>query len=80
LEAVDALRLAGHSVHHMLALFSYGFDTADVRFQASKVQVKTMSGYADLIQVAEEENGLSVTDMEELRAWRKQPETWNQHA
>jgi hypothetical protein len=39
-----------------------------------------MSGYADLIQVAEEENGLSVTDMEELRAWRKQPETWNQHA
>ncbi|MDA0930728.1 MAG: orotate phosphoribosyltransferase [Bacteroidetes bacterium] len=80
LEAVDALRLAGHSVHHMLALFSYGFDTADVRFQASKVQVKTMSGYADLIQVAEEENGLSVTDMEELKAWRKQPETWNQHA
>jgi len=77
LEAVHALRSAGHSVQHMLALFSYGFDMAEHRFSEAQVQVKTISSYADLIQVATAENSIQSTEIEGLQAWRSNPENWN---
>jgi len=77
LEAVHALRSAGHSVQHMLALFSYGFDMAEHRFSEAQVQVKTISSYADLIRVATAENSIQSTEIEGLQAWRSNPENWN---
>jgi orotate phosphoribosyltransferase len=77
LEAVQALRTAGHSVNHMLALFSYGFAQAEHNFSAAQVQVKTISNYADLIRVAQVDNSIQSTDIASLQAWRLHPENWN---
>jgi orotate phosphoribosyltransferase len=77
LEAVQALRSAGHSVNHMLALFSYGFDGAEQRFSEAQVQVKTISNYTDLIRVAKAKNSIQSTDIDGLQAWRSNPENWN---
>ena len=52
LKAVEAVRERGGVVLGMLAIFSYGFQTAEDNFKTAGVDVETLSNYNTLLQVA----------------------------
>ncbi len=77
LKAVNDLRDAGAEVIGMVAIYKYGFDIAQKRFEDAGVVLKTLTNYNILIQVAAETGAISKEEMETLNAWRKDPENWN---
>ncbi len=76
LKAVEALRAAGCEVVGMLAIFSYGFQTAVDNFSDKNVKLNTLSDYPTLIDVAIETGYVSADDLKTLSSWRNEPSTW----
>ena len=76
LKAVEALRAAGCEVMGMIAIFTYGFATAEDNFKEADVKLTTLSDYNTLIEVATEQNYISDDNIETLKEWRKSPSTW----
>src|SRR5476651_1715314 len=76
LQAVDALRSAGHNVAGLAAIFSYGFDIADENFKQAKCRYVTLSNYNALISFAEERQYILAEDVQLLKTWRKDPANW----
>ncbi|WP_343767769.1 orotate phosphoribosyltransferase [Gangjinia marincola] len=76
LNAVTALKEAQVNVKGMLAIFSYGFDTATTNFEDAGVDLKTLSNYEHLIKEAQSSNYVSTAHTETLKNWRKNPSTW----
>ncbi len=77
LKAVEALRKVKTEVLGMLAIFSYGFDTATENFEKANCTVHTLSNYNVLIEKAIEKNYITAEQQESLKEWRKSPSTWN---
>ena len=77
LKAVDAIRRAGGEVLGMLAIFTYGFKTAEDNFAQSNVELTALSDYDTLIQVASQTGYVSANDVDTLSRWRKDPANWN---
>ena len=77
LKAVDAIRSAGGEVLGMLAIFTYGFKTAEDNFAQSNVELTTLSDYDTLIQVASKTGYVSANEVDTLSQWRKNPANWN---
>ena len=78
LKAVGALREAGAEVLGMLAIFTYGFETARNAFAEAGVRLTTLSNYDDLIAEAVARGYVSQEDIAALRQWRLSPSTWMQ--
>ncbi|WP_423149479.1 orotate phosphoribosyltransferase [Rubrolithibacter danxiaensis] len=78
LQAVQALRDAGCDVAGLVAIFSYGFDTADKNFKAAKCRFSTLSNYTALIHYASEHSFISSDEIELLHKWRENPSEWGQ--
>ncbi|NQX76583.1 orotate phosphoribosyltransferase [Gilvibacter sp.] len=78
LNAVKALRAANAQVKGMLALFSYGFDTATDNFKDADVQLHTLSNYQHLLQQAEKAKYITKDELETLEKWRSNPAQWMQ--
>lgn len=78
LKAVAALRDAKADVAGMLAIFTYGFQTAAEAFQKAGVELTTLSNYDDLIAEAVKRGYVSEADIETLREWRANPSAWRQ--
>ncbi len=76
LKAVEALRAAGCEVLGMVAIFSYGFQTAVDNFTAKEVKIDTLSNYQTLIEVAVETGYVSADDVKTLGNWRTDPANW----
>jgi len=76
LQAVDALRNAGHDVAGLAAIFSYGFDIAEENFKQAKCRFVTLSNYNALLKFAEEEQYILAEDVELLKNWRRDPSVW----
>ncbi|MCW3784961.1 orotate phosphoribosyltransferase [Plebeiibacterium sediminum] len=76
LKAVEALRTAGCEVLGMVAIFSYGFQTAVDNFTAKDVKIDTLSNYQTLIEVAVETGYVSADDVKTLGNWRTDPANW----
>lgn len=76
LKAVEAVRNAGGNVLGMLAIFSYGFNTAVENFKAADVKLDTLSKYEVLIKVAVDKVYVAKEELETLAAWRKDPASW----
>ncbi|TAF73406.1 MAG: orotate phosphoribosyltransferase [Bacteroidetes bacterium] len=76
LKAAAALQKAGFNVQGMVAIFTYSFAIADENFEKENIKLVTLSNYPTLINVCEEKNIYSKTDIESLNNWRKSPETW----
>lgn len=77
LKAVEAIRNDGAEVLGMLAVFSYGFPHAEENFRNAKVELTTLCNYDAVLNEALATNYISEKDLEELKKWRKSPETWN---
>ncbi len=76
LKAVEALRAAGCEVLGMVAIFTYGFQTAVDNFAEKDVKIDTLSDYQTLIEVAVETGYVSADDVKTLSNWRKDPSNW----
>jgi orotate phosphoribosyltransferase len=76
LQAVDAIREAGGEVIGMCALFTYGFDAAAEAMEKAQVPLHTISNYAALMEVAEEQNLITAEQKQSLEAWRQNPGSW----
>lgn len=75
--AVHALREKGCNVKGMAAIFTYGLAVAAKNFADANVELHTLTDYDTLIQVAQEQDYVSETDLQSLAAWRKNPEQWS---
>lgn len=76
LKVAQALRLAEIEVAGMVAIFTYGFETAAQNFADKKVNLAVLSDYKHLIEVALAEGHIRQDEVEALTDWRKSPETW----
>jgi orotate phosphoribosyltransferase len=73
LAAVKALREGGLDVEGMVAIFTYGFDTAARNFADAGVALDTLSDYPTLIALAVERGYVRPEDIETLKKWRTDP-------
>jgi orotate phosphoribosyltransferase len=71
LRAVEALREEGCEVRGVLAIFSYGFESAIQAFNAANCPMDTLTNYDDLISEALRSQYISDEDLRQLLAWRK---------
>ena len=76
LAAKNALVTAGADVMGMVAIFSYGFNTARKAFEEADVELTTLSNYDALIDVASETGYIRPEDIDVLKEWRYSPSTW----
>ncbi len=76
LKAVETLREAGCEVVGVLAIFSYGFPTADDVFRAADCPFDTLSNYNVLVEKAVKMAYISSNDLETLQKWCISPSTW----
>ena len=76
LAAKNALVAAGADVMGMVAIFSYGFNTARKAFEDANVELTTLSNYDALIDVASETGYIRPEDIDVLKEWRFSPSTW----
>ena len=76
LKAVEELRKSGCNVLGMLAIFSYGFDTAIQNFKTSKCKLITLSDYNTLINAALNTKFISEKEVDSLNKWRENPSEW----
>ena len=76
LAAKNALVNEGADVMGMVAIFSYGFNTARKAFEEANVELTTFSNYDALIDVASETGYIRPEDIDVLKEWRFSPSTW----
>lgn len=76
LKAVEALRSAGCEVLGMVAIFTYGFQTAVDNFTNADCKLATLSDYNTMIELAVESGYIKESDVENLKEWRKDPSVW----
>ncbi len=78
LNAVDALREEGAKVKGMLAIFTYGFDTAEKNFEEKELNLNTLSNYEYLIEQASDTGYIKEDQLNTLKEWRTDPSKWLQ--
>ena len=76
LNAVKALQNANLQIKGMLAIFSYGFDTAAENFKNANIELHTLSNYDYLLEVALKTNYINQAESDLLQTWRKDPANW----
>lgn len=76
LKVVEELRKAGCDVKGMVAIFNYGFKTAEDNFKNAKCPLITLSDYDTLLKQAVESNLITANDLEHLATWRIAPDKW----
>ncbi len=76
LNAVRALEEANVQIKGMIAIFSYGFDTATENFRDAGIELHTLSNYEYLLEVALKTNYINEKEADLLQHWRKDPANW----
>ncbi|MFH1121405.1 MAG: orotate phosphoribosyltransferase [Bacteroidota bacterium] len=76
LAAVTALREAGCNVKGMVAIFTYGLESAKENFKSENCTLRTLTDYNHLISHALEKNYIKESDKQSLVKWRENPEAW----
>ena len=61
----------------MVAIFTYGFPTAQDNFKNAEVELTTLSNYNTMIELAVEQGYVAADQLETLSEWRKDPSIWN---
>lgn len=76
LMAVEALREAGANVKGMAAIFTYGFDVAEINFKNANLDLYTLSNYQNLLNLAVSKKYITEEEQQTLQEWSLHPETW----
>ena len=77
LKAVEAVRKADINVIGLAAIFTYGFDVAELNFKKANVPWFSLSNYHLLVDYAVKQNLVSKSQLALLQQWRKHPDTWS---
>ncbi len=77
LKAAKALQDAGLKVVGMVAIFTYGFETAEKNFADAGIKLVCLSDYHHLIQEALKAGKINEEQLVLLKAWRYDPAHWN---
>jgi len=78
LKAAEALRSVGFKILGMIAIFTYGFNLAEKNFKNADLKLVTLSDYPTLIEQALIHNFIQEDDLVSLKAWKIDPENWEQ--
>lgn len=76
LKAVEALRQYGCEVIGMVASYTYGFPVAKQAFEASNVQLLTLTNYEAVVKEALRIGYIAQEDVPMLNEWRANPSEW----
>jgi orotate phosphoribosyltransferase len=76
LKAAEALKHEGIEVLGLVAIFSYGFEIADINFKNAAVPYYTLSNYDSLIEEAVKMKFVSESQLVTLQDWRINPSEW----
>jgi orotate phosphoribosyltransferase len=76
IKAIEALKSAGLDVKGLVATFTYGFKIADEKFREANCPYVTLTNYDFLIEEALQKEYITESDLQSLREWKDQPETW----
>lgn len=79
LKAVDALHAVDAKVLGMVAIFTYGFETAEKAFAEKEVELVTLSDYKHLLDQANDTNYILNDEQMMLEDWRVSPSKWKQN-
>lgn len=78
LAACDALIEAESEIIGVLAIFTYGFPSANQLFTDRKIPMDTLSNYRNLLNSAIDTNYITETEKTILESWNKDPRGWDQ--
>ena len=76
LQAVEALRKAEAEVLGMVAIFTYGFPSAEENFKAVHCKLATLTNYMELLDLAVETGYIKADQLNILKQWRQNPGEW----
>ena len=76
LNAVNALKEANANIKGLIAIFTYGFKTAEENFKAAGIDLYTLSSYDQLIDTAQKTHYINPPEAETLKKWRQDPSNW----
>jgi len=79
LRAADALSNAGLNVLGMVAIFTYGFKTAEDNFRKAGVTLYTITDYYALIKHGVSSGYVQPQFLETLKEWREDPDKWGKN-
>lgn len=78
LQAVEALRKAEADVLGMVAIFTYGFPSAEDNFKTGNCKLVTLTNYMELLDLALETGYVKADQLDILKQWRQNPGEWMQ--
>lgn len=76
LKAAQALQEAGFNVLGMVAIFTYGFDTATKNFEEAGIPLVCLSDFSYLLKEAVDKNYLKEDELIYVKSWRLDPANW----
>ncbi len=76
LKAAQALRDGGGVVTGMVAIFTYGFDTAVANFEKENVSLVCLSDFNHLLDEALRSKYIDSAQLTHIKAWRLDPASW----
>ena len=76
LKAVKALRESKSKVLGVVAIFSYGFDSAKENFADANCRFETLTHYNELLNAAIKSDYINNSDLATLESWREAPQKW----
>ena len=78
LEAAETLKEAGMHVKGVIAIFTYGFNTAADNFKIADTEYVSLCDYNILLQQAIASQYIEKKDLSILKEWRENPEIWGE--
>lgn len=76
IKAAEALREAGFVVVGMVAIFTYGFATADRNFEQADIPLVCLSDFPHLLEEAVRQNHMQASQLDLVSQWRTDPSNW----
>jgi orotate phosphoribosyltransferase len=76
LKAVEAIRDAGGTCNHMIALFTYGFPEAETVFTEAGVELVTLCDFKTLLPIAVEMGKITAEELVEIQEFTNNPKGW----
>lgn len=76
LKAAQAMQEAGCNVIGMVAIFTYGFETAEKNFSEAGIPLVCLSDFTHLLQQAVDQKFLDENQLVYVKSWRLDPANW----
>lgn len=76
IQALDAMRVENIPVKTLVAIFTYGFSSAEKLFDEKKIELKTLSNLDRLLDEGIAQKFFDANTKSEVLRWRTNPESW----